>query len=78
MLLETYSAREKYDCLGSAQYLKKQIENTCRSLNVYGVFNKKQTIKFLNKYDLCGKVLLFLGAGDIEGVATKLKYKFNL
>ena len=78
ILVDTYSARENYDYLGSAEYLSQEIKKTCKNINVYGVYTKKQVVKFLNKFDLKDKTLLFLGAGDIEEVAKRFKTKFIL
>ena len=76
ILVETYSAREKYDFLGSCENLKETIEKECKKIKTYGVFSKKQVVGFLRSYDLKGKTLLFLGAGDIEDVVKKFKTKF--
>ena len=76
ILVDTYSAREKYDYFGSCEHLQKEIENSCKDIKVYGVFTKKSVIKFLKKFDLKDKALLFLGAGDIEEVAKRFKTKF--
>ena len=71
-LLKTYSAREKFDYLGSADYLKDVIINSSPNFAVKGVFNKKQFLKQIKKEDLCGSVILFLGAGDIESLPKKI------
>ncbi len=78
VLVDTYSAREKFDTLGSCEHLKEEIKNSCKSIKVEGVFSKTEVIRFLKKLDLKGKTLLFLGAGDIEGVAKRFKSKFIL
>lgn len=71
-ILQTYSAREKYEYLGSAEYLKQKILQSKPNFAVRGVYNKKQIIKQLKKDNLCDSVLLFLGAGDIEEACKKL------
>ena len=71
-LLKTYSAREKFEYLGSADYLKEKILNSSPNFAVKGVYNKKQLIKEIKKEDLCGSVILFLGAGDIENLPKKI------
>lgn len=76
ILVDTYSAREKYDYLGSCEHLKEEVKKNCKNINVYGVFTKKSVIKFLKKFNLKDKALLFLGAGDIEEVAKRFKTKF--
>lgn len=76
ILVETYSAREKYDFLGSCENLKETIEKECKNIKTYGVFSKKQVVGFLRSYDLKDKTLLFLGAGDIEDAVKKFKTKF--
>lgn len=71
-LLKTYSAREKFEYLGSADYLKEKILNSSPNFAVKGVYNKKQLVKEIKKEDLCGSVILFLGAGDIESMPKKI------
>ena len=71
-LLKTYSARERFEYLGSADYLKDTILKSGPSFAVKGVFAKRHLIKNLKNEDLCGSVLLFLGAGDIEKLPVKL------
>ena len=71
-LLKTYSAREKFDYLGSADYLKEKILQTKPTFAVRGVFDKKQILSKLIKNHPCDSVILFLGAGDIEQVCKKL------
>lgn len=74
-ILKTYSAREKFDYFGSAEYLNKIISDSNHNFTLNGVFTKKDIIKKLNKEDFCNSVLLFLGAGDIENVCKKLLKK---
>ena len=71
-ILKTYSAREKFDYLGSAEYLKEKLLNNNKHFTVNGVYTKKEIIKKLNKENFCNSVLLFLGAGDIEETCKKL------
>lgn len=71
-ILKTYSAREKYEYLGSADYLKDRILQSAPSFVVKEVMSKKEFLKNIKKEDLCGSILLFLGAGDIEKLPNKL------
>jgi len=71
-ILKTYSARERFEYLGSADYLKDKILRSSSSFAVKGVFNKRQFLKEFKKEDCCGSVILFLGAGDIENLPKKL------
>lgn len=71
-LLKTYSAREKFEYLGSADYLKDQIIKNSPNFLVKGVYSKKEVIKTIKKENLYDCVLLFLGAGDIEKLPSKL------
>ena len=71
-LLKTYSAREKFEYLGSADYLKDILMQSKPSFLVKGVFGKKQFLKTINKENLNDCVLLFLGAGDIEKLPRKI------
>jgi len=75
LLVKTYSAREKYDYLGSAEYLREKILQNSADLSVPNVFNKKQTLKFIKQQNFCDGIILFLGAGDIENLAYKLTKK---
>ena len=76
VFVDTYSAREKFDSLGSCEHLKQVIEKSCKGIETYGVFQKSEVVAFLRKQDLKDKILLFLGAGDIEDVAKTIKTKF--
>ena len=76
VLVETYSAREKFDKIGSCENLKTEIESYGGNPKVYGVFKNGEVVKFLSKLNIEGKILLFLGAGDIELIAKKFKTKF--
>ncbi len=76
VLVETYSAREKFDKIGSCENLKTEIESYGGNPKVYGVFKNREVVKFLSKLNIEGKILLFLGAGDIELIAKKFKTKF--
>ncbi|MBQ3213394.1 MAG: UDP-N-acetylmuramate--L-alanine ligase [Clostridia bacterium] len=71
-LLKTYSAREKFEYLGSADYLKDVLMQSKPNFLVKGVFTKKQFIKTINKENLKDYILLFLGAGDIEKIPYKI------
>lgn len=72
VLLETYPAREKFEYLGSAQFLKTKLEMSPHNFAVQGVFNFKQFQNYLSSTTISNSVLLFLGAGDIEKVAHKI------
>lgn len=74
-LLKTYSAREKYEYLGSADYLRDRVMQSAPSFTLKEVMSKKMFLKSIKKEDLCGSVLLFLGAGDIEKLPNKLCLK---
>ena len=71
-LLKTYSAREKFEYLGSADYLKDRILKSNPNFLVKGVYSKKEFIKTIKKENLYSCVLLFLGAGDIEKIPFKI------
>ncbi len=72
ILLQTYPAREKYEYSGSAEYLKKKLEELHPSFAVQGVFSFKQFISHIKSIQISNSVILFLGAGDIEQVANQL------
>ena len=76
-ILKTYSARESYDYLGSADSLKESILKTNPNFLVKGTYTKKELLKELKKVDISNCVLLFLGAGDIEKLPYKLIKKNN-
>ena len=65
-ILKTYSARENYDFLGSADHLKEKLLESNPNFLVKGAYSKKQFLKEIKNVDLSDCVLLFLGAGDIE------------
>ncbi len=77
-LLKTYSAREKFEYLGSADYLKDSILKSNPSFLVRGAYSKKEFIKKMKKEKLSDCVLLFLGAGDIEKLPNKLAKKRDM
>lgn len=68
-LIDNYSARENYDYYGSAKYLAKQMQNRCAKIRVT-YFDKKQRLIDHLKLDAQNdKIILFLGAGDIDALA---------
>lgn len=71
-LLKTYSAREKFEYLGSADYLKDRILKSNPKFLVKGVYSKKDFVKTIKKENLDSCILLFLGAGDIERIPCKI------
>lgn len=71
-LVKTYSAREKFEQDGSANFLKEKIKERLPSLDVRGEFSKRKVLKVLKKCKFSNCVFLFLGAGDIELCARKL------
>lgn len=71
-LLKTYSARERFEYLGSADYLKDRILKSNPNFLIKGVYSKKEFIKTIKKENLYDCVLLFLGAGDIEKIPFKI------
>ena len=71
-LLKTYSAREKFEFLGSANYLKDCILKENTNFCVKGAYSKNDFIKLIKKEELSNCVLLFLGAGDIYKLLEKL------
>jgi len=77
-LLKTYSAREKFEYLGSADYLKNRILKSQPNFLVKGVYNKKEFVKVAKKENFNDCVLLFLGAGDIEKIPRYLAKKKDL
>ncbi len=77
VLLETYSARENFEYLGSAQFLKRKLENCFPSFAVQGVFNFKEFLSYIKSTQISNSVILFLGAGDIETLAHDLAKKRN-
>ena len=77
-LLKTYSARERFEYLGSADYLKDRILISNPSFLVRGTYTKQEFIKKIKKENLDDCVLLFLGAGDIEKLPSKLAKKKDL
>lgn len=76
-LLQTYSAREKFDEFGSANFLAEKIEKTSHNFELKGVFDKKSIEKQLLKHAFEDCVLLFLGAGDIDEVPKRMLKNFG-
>lgn len=76
-ILKTYSARENYDYLGSADYLKESLLKINPNFLIKGAYTKKQFLKEIKKAEMGDSVLLFLGAGDIEKLPKKLIGKKN-
>ena len=74
-LLKTFSAREKFEYLGSANFLKDKILKSNSNFLVRGVFSKREFVKKIKKENIEDSVLLFLGAGDIEKLPVKLAKK---
>lgn len=74
-LIESYSAREKYEYLGSVEYLKDRIssKNPCKIIK--GVFKRSEINKELLSNDYKNCVFLFLGAGDIDLIANQIVNK---
>lgn len=73
-IMDTYSAREKFDFYGSAKYLGEVLKKN--NINVIDCpFEKKDILNHLSKENDC--VFLFLGAGDIELFARKIVKKFR-
>ena len=71
-ILKTYSAREDYDYLGSADHLKENLLKTNPNFLIKGAYTKKQFLKEIKTSNLSYCVLLFLGAGDIEKIPRQL------
>ncbi|MBQ3047757.1 MAG: UDP-N-acetylmuramate--L-alanine ligase [Clostridia bacterium] len=71
-ILKTYSARERFEYLGSADYLRDKILKASPTFAVKGVYTKHKFLKEFKKEDFCGSVVLFLGAGDIEDLSKKI------
>ena len=71
-LLKTYSARERFEYLGSADYLKDRILKSSPNFLIKGVYSKKEFIRTIKKENISDCVLLFLGAGDIEKLPNKI------
>ncbi len=76
-ILKTYSARESFDYLGSADNLKECILKTNPNFLVKGAYTKSELLREIKKVDVSNCVLLFLGAGDIEKLPYKLIKKNN-
>ena len=76
-ILKTYSARESFDYLGSADKLKESILKTNPNFLVKGAYSKNEFLKEIKNVDVSNCVLLFLGAGDIEKLPYKLIKKSN-
>lgn len=78
-LLNNYSAREKYDLLGSSQNLLSRLKINNTNTFYPGVFGKRNILKRLLKdyesFKDC--VIFFLGAGDIEIVARNFVKKIK-
>ena len=74
-LVKTYSAREKFDYVGSATFLKEKILEKKPSFEVEGDFSNKKTLKKIKKSKYKDCVFLFLGAGNVEGISRKLRKK---
>lgn len=72
VLLETYPARERFEYLGSAEFLKKKIELLPHTYAVQGVFNFKEFLTYIKSMQISNSVLLFLGAGSIEKLAREM------
>ena len=70
-LLPVYPAREKYNYYGSSRFLAKKLnENNFK--NLCGVYSQKQILKEIKNRNFENKIILFLGAGDIENLPYKL------
>jgi UDP-N-acetylmuramate--alanine ligase len=69
-IIDTYSARENYDYLGSAARLVCELKE--KGENVFGIYARENFLKQLKKMPINDSVILFLGAGNIEDVAKKL------
>ena len=78
VLLETYPARESFEYFGSAQFLKKKLENNNPPFAVQGVFDFKEFMSYIKSIKISNAVILFLGAGDIESLARDLAKKRKL
>lgn len=73
VLVKTYPARETYDRLGSCEALKEGLMENKNNFKIYGPFEKRQVKSCLKGLNLQGKVILFLGAGDIVEIIKGLK-----
>ena len=73
VLIDTYSAREKYSKEGSCEALAQGLGQVKGKARVFGCFTKTQAVDFLKGCNVDGKVILFLGAGDIVEVIKELK-----
>lgn len=71
-LVKSYFAREKYDYLGSVEFLKDKIAATKPRFIVRGVFDKKEINQVINEENYKDSVILYIGAGDIEIEARKM------
>lgn len=68
VILKTYSAREKYDYMGSSERLKKELEFFTKTAGVFNYIRAKSYIK--KKMKEGDYLYLFLGAGDIVNLAN--------
>lgn len=75
VLLETYPAREQFEYLGSAEFLKRKLELSSPTFAVQGVFNFKEFLSHIKSMQISNSVLLFLGAGSIEKLAREIVKK---
>ena len=71
-LVKSYFAREKYDYLGSVEFLKDKIASSKPNFYIRGVFDKKEINQVINERNYKDSVILYLGAGDIETEARKM------
>ncbi|NCB48372.1 MAG: UDP-N-acetylmuramate--L-alanine ligase [Clostridia bacterium] len=71
-LVKTYSAREKFDYVGSATYLKEKILENKPDFEVEGDYSNKKTLIKIKKSKFKDCVLLFLGAGNVEEISKNL------
>lgn len=74
-LVKTYPAREKFDYVGSATFLKEKILENKPNFEVEGDYSNKKTLKKLKMCKFKGCVFLFLGAGNVEEISRKLRKK---
>ena len=76
-LVKTYSARESFDYVGSATFLRDKIEEKKPQFEVRGDFSNRRTLTLIKKSKFKNCVLLFLGAGNVEEISRKLCKKNN-
>ena len=74
LIVKTYSAREKYEYLGSAEHLCDKLKSK-KKYSMLQVCNKEEILPLLQKSNLQNSVILFLGAGDINLVANEVVKK---